>query len=386
MAEYDSLEKPVLKKMIKEATQQIEDLALTINRALAAKVQKSTMRVDESKPRRCFKRRLFHKGHFSKVVSCAWDRSSELVLTSSQDGNIIIWNAVAGRKQTLQPLKSSWVMFAEASTEGDAMICSGGLDNFATVWKFPTVGSDAKSKTVPVKTCTGHDGYVCNARFFPGDKLVTTSGDGTSGLWDLSRPESKDSDSDDRLLIFEGHEKDVTSLDAKPGSASEFVTSSADGAMMLWDVKHNRPNLVMRLFEKELCAPGAVRGTQKRLKDVNKVKWQSNGVGVGCATEACGSFLYDTRTRGVVNTYCALNSDLSADAKKSCAFSTSGRLFFVAGEDFSVEIWDTLQPNATKPLQSISMHDNTCTDVSVAASGFGCATSSWDNNAGLIAP
>merc|ERR1711924_280226 len=71
------------------------------------------------------------------------------------------------------------------------------------------------------------------------------------------------------------------------------------------------------------------------------------------ATESFGSFLFDARTRTAVNKFGCEERDIGP--KTSCAFSSSGRLMFV-GTDDGVEVWDTLQGDASKPLQFLKPH------------------------------
>ena len=40
-------------------------------------------------------------------------------------------------------------------------------------------------------TFKGHQGYVCNARWIDGTKLLTTSGDNTAALWDLGKTRAR---------------------------------------------------------------------------------------------------------------------------------------------------------------------------------------------------
>lgn len=135
------------------------------------------------------------------------------------------------------------------------------------------------------------------------------------------------------------------------------------------------------------AAPAAARGQTKTLIDVNKVKYQSNGFGIGVATEAMGSFLYDVRTLGAVNTFVGSSAESKSIPKYSCAFSKSGRLMFVGTEDNTIEVWDTFKPDAGSTLQSLTMnHDNRITEVCVPTTGCVCASASWDTTGSIIQP
>jgi len=355
-------------------------------------------------------------GHFGKVVSMTWARDSERVMTASQDGNVIVWTAASAKKAALVPLKSSWVMFAELSQTADGLtenaFATGGLDNVATVWRAP-------SATEPYKLeheFYGHDGYVCGAKFVAGGKLLTTSGDNTAGLWDVTRASGSTAtaaskgaadkgEGDDRVATFRGHEKDVTSADLRPGTGGdEFVTSSTDGTCAVWSLNQPTPQAILRLHSQDLAARSrgdAPPGGTKQLMDINKVKYVpgADGRAVAFVTEAMGSFLYDVRTRACLNTFggggsgdgrgsAAGSRDTMSDAAKySLAFSKSGRLVFVACEDYTIEVWDALLPNQTKPLQTLTnVHQNRVTDVAVPNNGLCLGAVSWDATGSITAP
>ena len=152
---------------------------------------------------------------------------------------------------------------------------------------------------------------------------------------------------------------------------------------MLWNVNDEKPKAVLRL-------PPKVQSNKQMpptLLDVNKTKWMSNGNCLGCATEALGSFVFDVRARTVLNTFNSTNVQLKENAKYSLAFSQTGRLLFVACEDGSIEIWDTLLPDQKEPLfKANNVHNNRVTDIAVPNSGFCLAATSWDATGSITAP
>ncbi|KAJ8606490.1 hypothetical protein CTAYLR_005898 [Chrysophaeum taylorii] len=367
-------EKAELKARIKASKDRVKVLSEQVQAAIKAKP--SPLRADAVgwSGRVKAKRKL--AGHFGKVVSITWARDGVRAMTAAQDGNVIVWNAPHAKKASLVPLKSSWVMFAEMTQDGAELFATGGLDNAATIWRTPGLGNLHKLEG----EWYGHEGYVCSARFVGDSKLVTTSGDGTAALWDLNKPQTRKTDKeiDDRVTIYRGHEKDVSSIDLDPIKTDNFVTSSTDGTCMLWSLSQPTPNAVMRL----------VAPIKRQHCDINKAKFMPTGMAVAMATEARGALLYDTRTRAPLNTFnVSTPADVQDSAKYSLAFSKSGRLLFVACEDSSIEIWDTLLPDATKPLQTLAnVHTARVTDVAVPASGLCLGAVSWDTFGSVTNP
>lgn len=376
-------EKIALKEKIKETKDKLAKLSSQITKAKRAKDEKSPLTADMNflpvTGRLRTRRRL--AGHFGKVVSVTWDRTGERALTASQDGNVIVWNAISAKKAHLVPLKSSWVMFAEVTQSGKEIFATGGLDNVASIWTMPSVGGAHKLEA----EYFGHEGYVCGARFLDDTKLLTTSGDRTTGLWNLHKPQSKktDKDVDDRVAVFKGHDKDVTSVDVKPSSIDHFATSSTDGTCMLWSLNQPSPTGVLRLLPPEEKDGSCL----KRHTDINKCRFMPNGFAVGLATETMGSRLYDIRTMGQMNAFDSTTPDYSNSSKYSIAFSKSGRLAFVACDDCSIEVWDTLKPDQTKPLHQLnSIHASRVTDIAVPSTGYCVGAASWDTFGSITAP
>jgi len=371
-ADAAQVQKTELKQKKKETTAAIEGLRAEINELIVKAKTASPFAADGPTNGGKTRKRRTLAGHFSKVVSVTWHSDSQRAMTSSQDGNVIIWDTFKQVKKFLVPLSSAWVMFAENSKgESNEQFMSGGLDNIMTLWKVPVSAEPGRA----IKEFHGHDGYVCSGRFIDGGKMLTISGDRTIGKWDVNM-KIEQGQEDMREQSFSGHDKDVTSIDLKPGSMSEFITSSADGSVLLWDLNAKKSTGAMRL-----AFPSGYDGAT----DVNKAKYQANGYGVGMSTEANGCFLYDTRCLNAVNTFDPTGGSSKASAKYSCSFSLSGRLLFVGCEDNSVEVWDTTAPDSKKPVKVFNdAFTNRVADVAVAPNGTGCAAVSWDTNGAIF--
>jgi guanine nucleotide-binding protein G(I)/G(S)/G(T) subunit beta-1 len=65
------------------------------------------------------------KGHLAKIYSLAWNHDSRQVVSASQDGKLIIWNALTTYKLYAIPLRSHWVMTCAYSPTGNLVACGG---------------------------------------------------------------------------------------------------------------------------------------------------------------------------------------------------------------------------------------------------------------------
>merc|ERR1719245_390786 len=99
------------------------------------------------------KQRRILKGHFGKIYAMHWCSDSLHLVSASQDGKLIIWNAYTTNKVHAIPLRSSWVMTCAYSPSGQFVAC-GGLDNLCTVYRSMNTGIDH----VPECELTQHEG------------------------------------------------------------------------------------------------------------------------------------------------------------------------------------------------------------------------------------
>ena len=110
-------------------------------------------------------------------VSC-WPTTANTD-SASQDGKLIVWDALSGAKRCVVPLHSAWIMTcAFDPTKNDVVAC-GGLDNACSVYKLK---NEPVHSGVPDIELHGHDGYVSCCRFLGEKGIVSSSGDGSLSL------------------------------------------------------------------------------------------------------------------------------------------------------------------------------------------------------------
>ena len=121
------------------------------------------------------------------------------LVSASQDGKLIIWDAYSTNKVHAIPLRSSWVMTCAYAPSGNLVAC-GGLDNICSVYNLRT----KDSPTAPVKGAkelAAHSGYLSCCRFLNDHQIITSSGDMTCMLWDI--------DAGTKITEFADHTGDV---------------------------------------------------------------------------------------------------------------------------------------------------------------------------------
>jgi len=203
-----------------------------------------------------------------------------LTYSASQDGKLIVWDALSAAKRCVIPLHSAWIMTcAFEPTVGNVVAC-GGLDNACSVYKLKNEPIHSGMQDIELN---GHDGYVSCCRFVDETKIVSSSGDGSCIVWDLETKKP--------MMKLLEHQSDVMSLgkqavfmpktlssetqlkrcitcvwiDISPQDSNLFVSGSCDTVALLWDIRQPQP--VMEFGEN-------VDGHES---DINSVKFSQDG-------------------------------------------------------------------------------------------------------------
>lgn len=323
-----------LKTKIREKKREAEDTTLLDAGSDVASVGKMTI-----------KQRRVLKGHFAKIYAMHWavgDHNRNLV-SASQDGKLIVWNAYTMNKINMIPLRSSWVMTCAYSPCGDLVAC-GGLDNICSVFNL-------RSSEQPIKLwkeLSQHTGYLSCCRFVDDRRIVTTSGDMTCILWDVERGQA--------ITTFSGHNGDVMSVSVN-AEKNMFVTGACDATAKIWDMRQS----------------GAVQSFKGHESDINAVSFFPNGNAFGSGSDDATCRLFDIRADRMLMNY---TNDKILCGITSVDFSSSGRFLFAGYDDFNCYVWDIVKG---KNLCVLPGHDNRVSCLGVSSDGMALCTGSWDS-------
>jgi len=295
------------------------------------------------------KQRRILKGHFGKIYALNWSMDNRHLVSASQDGKLIIWNAFTTNKVHAIPLRSSWVMTCAYSHSGNFVAC-GGLDNLCSIYKLPQ-GKDSSSTPNHQKTygeLAQHEGYLSCCRFIGDEEILTSSGDSTCILWDVETKTPK--------AIFNDHTGDVMSL-AVYNSKDWFVSGSCDSTAKLWD--HRKGKACIKTFT----------GHES---DINSVQFFPDGNSIGTGSDDSSCRLFDIRAYRQVQKYCL---DKILCGITSIAFSKHGKALFAGYDDYSTYVWDT---QVGSMVEQLTGHENRVSCLGVTDDGKALATGSWD--------
>lgn len=289
------------------------------------------------------------RGHYGKVYAVQWCPTvPHFLVSASQDGNLILWNALTGNKIHAIPLRSAWVMSCSYSQTGQLVAC-GGLENVCYVYRLrdsQNVSGQLDQRISPSVELAGHDGYLSACRFVDDSQILTASGDSTCILWNIDRRS--------QIQTFQGHYGDVMSVSVHGNNT--FVSGSVDASVKLWDIR-SRGNQSVKTF----------RGHSA---DVNSVSFFPDGNAFVSGSDDSTCRVFDTRAVTQVNRF----GQPGSIGVTAVAFSGTGRIMFSGYDDNSCQAWDTMTGKHAGQLS----HDSRVSCLGLNADGKALCTGSWD--------
>jgi len=295
-------------------------------------------------------------GHYGKVYSLNWCNDSRTLVSASQDGKLIIWNAFGGVKTHVITLPSVWVMTC-AYAPGGELVASGGLDNVVTVHRI--IKDAAVDAQLPYSQFNRHEGYISCIRFMSPDEMITSSGDSTCILWDITTQKPK--------AIFNDHRGDVMSV-ALNTSAGQFISGSCDMTAKLWDPRVNGRKAVKTFIGHE--------------SDINSVCWFPEGYSIAAGGDDGTARLFDIRAYRQIHKYYDMKNP--AGCVTSVGFSGSGKYLFAGYDDARFRAYDTNVGDLIySPVQAC--HYDRLSTMGISEDGKALATGSWDKTIKLWA-
>lgn len=152
-------EAEVLKKKLEDERMKLNDITLA---TVAERLD--IINYMNIKPRRTL------KGHQAKVLCSDWSPDKRHIVSSSQDGKMIIWDAFTTNKEHAITMPTTWVMACAFAPSGNLVAC-GGLDNKVTVYPLSMV-DDVNQRRKNVGT---HTSYMSCCLFPNSDQQVISN-------------------------------------------------------------------------------------------------------------------------------------------------------------------------------------------------------------------
>jgi WD40 repeat protein len=154
------------------------------------------------------------------VIDVSILASGPRLTTISQNKDLIVWDAMSGKKIANLPEFPDPVTTVIFSPDGSQMIVTSEVSSTATLWNLETGEK--------LYDLIGHTQPLYNSAFSPdGKRLVTFGKDGTAIIWDVQTGK--------RLITVPGHTASVqAAVFSRDGT--RLATGGVDGTVKVWDV------------------------------------------------------------------------------------------------------------------------------------------------------
>ncbi|MBS0210231.1 MAG: protein kinase [Planctomycetes bacterium] len=277
------------------------------------------------------------------VSSVAFDAAGGRCASAGWDGQVRVWNLPAGTSQRVIPYGGMYVHGVAFSPDGKSL-AAGGNDKrgYIKLWAADT------GKLI--RTFEGHTDSVLSLVFSRrGERLLSTSYDGTARLWDTA--------SGQLICTLGGHSWWVWSA-AFSHNEAEIITASQDGTAIVWSIADE-----IGIQAGSTSARRPPRTVRNHAGAVYAVAVSSDGVRVATGGYDKRALLWKAgdvqpfRLSAVLSAKQAALSitELKAHtaAVHALSFSPDGRRLATGGLDNAINIWDVA---AGKLLKSLRGH------------------------------
>jgi WD40 repeat protein len=243
------------------------------------------------------------KGHSGSVYTVAFATGGSSLVSASQDGTAIVWDAETGRRlATLSRGEGPAMYDADISADGRTVV-TVGADGRAREWDVQTerpVGEPFND--------IYREGRAQSIALSPdGETALLALADGSATAYDLATQTP--------VAAYRGHEGRLFSAEFG-ARAHDVVTTGVDGTARVWD---------------EGSVVRTLRGSETALT----TSFSADGERIGAALSGGYAAIYDTSDGRLVGYFKA-----SREALRAVSFSADRTRVVTAGDDGDARVWD----------------------------------------------
>lgn len=241
---------------------------------------------------------LEREAHNGPIFSVKWNPSANLVITCGVDSSVCLWRLSEKSLKFLGKsthhsdpvLEVDWKddhIFASCSSDKSVQICR--ISEEMINGDFKASDSNAGSWVLR-KFENAHEADVNEVKWSPDGKfLASCSDDGTAKIWSL--------ESESYIHELKGHQKEVFTMDWRPGSEENdapsqyLATASLDHSVRIWDMKDGK------------CA----KEFSKHKEAVYTLSFSPNGHYLATGGYDCEVMVWDFKTGNTIRQYSGIS-------------------------------------------------------------------------------
>ena len=306
------------------------------------------------------------EGHRGQVTKVLCHPVYSLVVSSSEDSTIKLWDTETGKPE--RTLKGHTGAVNDlAFNKGGSLLASCSSDLSVKLWNFQTFDC--------LKTLQGHDHTVTGVTFLPsGDQIISASRDKTLKFWDIVTGFCT------RTLI--GHNEWVRKVVVHP-SLPIMVSCSQDQTLIVWDITTTSSpqkeeasagaNIVQILSEHEHVVEAVAIADDSAALVIERSEYRAKLFAYANSTSASASASVSASASASASaTTSSKGSEEDKDAeegkgKERGKAPRATRMYVASGSrDKLIKIWDA---KAGRSVLTLAGHDNWVRDVQFHPSG-----------------
>lgn len=175
------------------------------------------------------------KGHGSDVQALNFSPDNRLLASGSRDNNVILWNIMRREQQIMFKVKDK-VNSVDFSPNGN-YLATGANSKDIILWD---IRNGTQSRVIKAKD------NIYSLDFSPNGRHLATAGKTkTIDLWDVQTGK--------RVLVFDGHTKDVRTLIFSPGGKI-LISGGEDKNIILWEAATGRRLKTLKGHDNDVIA------------------------------------------------------------------------------------------------------------------------------------